>query len=134
MAGVRRFPEKSLTILAIGATYPAGKLPIARINRLFGRDPDEPILVAVRHRSTRTEMEVSHQSNEHKSPQDGRCSLYFSAARTRFSRFMECVARPQDAISEVIVSELVFDDITFHTILGFHIHPRDEEEGRDGRR
>jgi hypothetical protein len=116
-------------ILAIGATYPAGKLPITRINRLFGRDPDGAIEVVVGHRETRTEMEVTHESVRLAYPEDHRCHLYFSDGPVQFDEFMECVARSPDAIFGVIVGEVVSGDFTLHTIMGFHIHPRDEQEG-----
>lgn len=117
-------------ILAVGATYPAGKLPITRINRLFGRDPDAPMEVVVGHRETRTEMgEITHESIRIAYPEDHRCNLDFSDAPERFNEFMECLARSPDAIFGVIVGEVVSDDVTLHTILGFHIHPREEEQG-----
>ncbi len=115
-------------ILAIGATYPAGKLPITRINRLFGRDPDATIEVVVGHRETRTE-EVTHESVRLTYPEDHRCRLNFSDAPARLNEFMECVARSQDAIFGVIVSEVVSDDITLHTIWGFHVQPRHGGQG-----
>lgn len=113
-------------ILAIGATYPAGKLPVARINRLFGRNPAAPIEVVVGHRETRTEMgEITHESIGLAYPEDHRCSLDFSDAPARVNEFMECLARSQDAVFGVIVGEVVSDQITLHTILGFHVHPGD---------
>ncbi len=105
-------------ILAIGATYPAEKLPIARINRLFGRDPHAPMAVQVGHRETRSEMEVTHESIPHAHRYDHRCSLDFSDTPARFNQFMECAARLQDAIFEVIVSEVVADEITIHKYMG----------------
>ncbi len=116
-------------ILAIGATYPAGKLPIARINRLFGRDPNATIEVAVGHRETRTEMEITHHSIQLAYPEDYRCTWDFDDAPARFNEFMECVTRSRNAIFGVIVGEVVSDAITLHTILGFHVHPRHEEQG-----
>ena len=117
-------------ILAVGATYPAGKLPITRINRLFGRDPDAPMEVVVGHRETRTEMgEITHESIRIAYPDDHRCNLDFSDAPERFNEFTECLARSPGAIFGVIVGEVVSDDVTLHTILGFHIHPREEEQG-----
>ena len=116
-------------ILAVGATYPAGKLPMARINRLFDRHPDAPIEVQIGHRETRTGMEITHESVKLAYPEDHRCSLDFSDAPARLNERMECVARSQDAIFGVIVGEVVSDDITLHTILGFHVHPRHEEQG-----
>ena len=117
-------------VLAVGATYPAGKLPITRINRLFGRDPDAPMEVVVGHRETRTEKgEIAHHSIRIAYPEDHRCSWDFDDAPERFNEFTECLARSPDACFGVIVGEVVTDDITLHTILGFHIHPREEEQG-----
>ena len=110
-------------ILAVGATYPAGKLPITQINWLFGRDPDAPIEVVVGHRETRTEMEITHESIQIAYPEDHRCNLDFSDAPERVNEFTECLARSPDAIFGVIVGEVVSNDVTLHTILGFHIHP-----------
>jgi len=111
-------------ILAVGATYPAGKLPITRINRLFGRDAGAPMDVVVGHRETRTEMgEITPESIRIAYPEDHRCSWDFDDAPERFNEFMECLARSLDAIFGVIVGEVVSDDITLHTILGFHIKP-----------
>ena len=121
-------------ILAIGATYPAGKLPISRINRLFGRDADAPVEVAIGHRETRTEMgEITHESIGFAYPEDRRCAMDFSDSPARFKEFMECRARFPDAVFCVIVSELVSEEITLHTILGFHVHPRHEGRGLCGR-
>ncbi len=117
-------------ILAVGATYPAGKLPITRINRLFGRDPDAQMEVVVGHRETRTETgEITHESIQIAYPDDHRCNLDFSDAPERFNEFTECLARSPGATFGVIVGEVVSDDVTLHTILGFHIHPREEEQG-----
>ena len=116
-------------VLVVGATYPLGKLPIARINRLLGRDPDGPMEVVVGHRETRTEMEVTHASMQHANRDRHRCTLDFSDTPARFKQFMECVAKSQNAIFEVIVGELVSDDLTLHKILGFHVHARHEAQG-----
>ncbi|MYG34368.1 MAG: hypothetical protein F4205_02635 [Gemmatimonadetes bacterium] len=111
-------------ILAVGATYPAGKLPITRINRLFGRDPDAPIEVVLGHLETRTEKgEIVHSSIRIAYPEDHRCNLDFDDMPERFNEFTECVARSPDGSFGVIVGEVVSDDIMLHTILGFHIQP-----------
>lgn len=121
-------------ILAVGATYPAGKLPITRINQLFGRDPHAPMEIAVGHRETRTEMgEITHESIGFAYPEDHRCALDFGDSPARFKEFMECRARFPAAVFCVIVSELVSEEITLHTILGFHVHPRHEGRGQCGR-
>ncbi|MDE2983912.1 MAG: hypothetical protein OXU69_04330 [Gemmatimonadota bacterium] len=116
-------------ILAVGATYPAGKLPITRINRLFGRDPDALMEVVVGHRETRTETgEITHESIRIAYPEDHRCRLDFDDGPERFNEFMECVARSPDAIFGIIVGEVVSDEIRLHTILGFHVQPREEKQ------
>ena len=132
-ATLRPQPGGYKDILAIGATHPAGKLPIARINRLFGRDTDAPVEVAVGHRETRTQLEITHASIGLAYPEGQRCALDFGDSPARFEEFMACQARFPDAIFCVIVSELVSEDITLHTILEFHVHPRHEERRTCGR-
>ncbi|MXW10107.1 MAG: hypothetical protein F4Z78_09785 [Gammaproteobacteria bacterium] len=127
-------PEPYEDFLAVGATYPAGKLPVARINRLFGRDADAPVEVAVGHRETRTrDGEITHASIGLAYPEDHRCALDFSDSPARFQEFMECRARFQDAIFCVIVGEVESENITLHTLLGFHVHPRHEGRRTCGR-
>lgn len=133
-ATLRPEPGAYEDFLAVGATYAAGKLPVARINRLFGRDTDAPVEVAVGHRETRTEMgEITHASIGLAYPEDHRCALDFSDSSVRFKEFMECRTRFQDAIFCVIVGEVASEDITLHTILGFHVHPRHEGRRTCGR-
>lgn len=133
-ATLRPAPGAYEDFLAVGATYAAGKLPVARINRLFGLDTDAPVEVAVGHRETRTEMgEVTHASIGLAYPEDHRCALDFSDSPARFKEFMECRTRFRDAILCVIVGEVASEDITLHTILGFHVHPRHEGRRTCGR-
>lgn len=75
------------------------------------------------HRETRTQLEITHASIRLGYPEDRRCTLDFGASPARFKQFMECRAGFPDATFCVIVSELVSEDITLHTILEFHVHP-----------
>lgn len=113
-------PQREATRMSWRAAqrYPAGELPIARINQMFARDAEAPVEVAVSHRETRTQLEVTHASIGLPYPVSQRCALDFGDSTARFKDFMECRARFPDAIFCVIVSELVSDDVALHTILG----------------